>query len=31
MKALEDAVRVIQKDSLTWGGSKLVPVGVTSG
>lgn len=27
MKALEDAVRAIEKDGLTWGASKLVPVG----
>jgi elongation factor 1-beta len=27
MKALEEAVRAIQKDGLTWGASKLVPVG----
>jgi elongation factor 1-beta len=27
MKALEEAVRAIVKDGLTWGASKLVPVG----
>jgi elongation factor 1-beta len=27
MKALEEAVRAIEKDGLTWGASKLVPVG----
>lgn len=27
MKALEEAVRGIEKDGLVWGGSKLVPVG----
>ena len=27
MKALEDAVRGIEKDGLLWGSSKLVPVG----
>lgn len=27
MKALEEAVRGIQKDGLVWGGSKLVAVG----
>ena len=27
MKELEEQVRSIQKDGLTWGASKLVPVG----
>lgn len=27
MKALEEAVRGIEKDGLVWGASKLVPVG----
>lgn len=27
MKALEEAVRSIEKDGLVWGASKLVPVG----
>jgi elongation factor 1-beta len=27
MKALEEAVRSIEKDGLVWGGSKLVAVG----
>lgn len=27
MKALEEAVRGIEKDGLVWGASKLIPVG----
>lgn len=27
MKALEEAVRAIEKDGLVWGASKLVPIG----
>lgn len=27
MKALEDAVRSIEKPGLVWGSSKLVPIG----